>query len=344
MKEKIKQVAGIMIATICAAVSLGLIWILSGTRFAAVTAATVTTGNASNSISVRIVSLSSTSAAETTETVASGGMATVEVAIYPENTTDQRVDYALSWQDNSSEWATGKDVADYMTVTPTEDGALTATLSCSAAFSEPINLTVTSRSDPDVFDMVQLDYVMQPVWGNVKATFDDFGDTIGIEIPVDWGDGTVMGDVTVKAFHYYIRDDFVGSVNDMLSDISIEVQPIGIAQVAMQYWSDGDIYYYDGSALQWSDIICNFDDFSDEEKSQIYAAWYTAYKDVLAHRTANCLFDVDIEYSYAGTYLSGFSESDIIAYLSGDADGYDCVVTAEDVTSNASNIVFSFGG
>lgn len=43
--------------------------------------------------------------------------------------------------DASSAWATGKTVTDYVTVTPTANGALTANVECIKDFGEQIKVT-----------------------------------------------------------------------------------------------------------------------------------------------------------------------------------------------------------
>ena len=55
------------------------------------------------------------------------------------------INWSIAWKNASSEWATGKVVTDYVTVTPTSDGALTAKVKKLAAFGEQVIVTATSR-------------------------------------------------------------------------------------------------------------------------------------------------------------------------------------------------------
>ena len=57
----------------------------------------------------------------------------------------------MSFVNPSSSWASGKTVTDYVTVTPTSDGALTANVECKQAFGEQIKVTVTSRENTNVY-------------------------------------------------------------------------------------------------------------------------------------------------------------------------------------------------
>ena len=69
--------------------------------------------------------------------------ATVE----PSNAKDKAVDWSIGFVNANSEWATGKTVTDYVTITPESDGALTATVECLQAFGEQIQVTVTHRNN-----------------------------------------------------------------------------------------------------------------------------------------------------------------------------------------------------
>lgn len=102
--------------------------------------------------------------------------------ITPENATDKTVDWTIAWavppqhsggtmgdEDPGSVWAMGKTVTDYVTVTPTSDGALTANLECLKDFGAQVKVTVTSRDNSEVSANCLVDYT-QKLQG-VKATF-----------------------------------------------------------------------------------------------------------------------------------------------------------------------------
>ena len=83
---------------------------------------------------------------------------TVTATITPSNAVDKTVDWSVSWVNAESEFATGKTVTDYVTVTPESDGALTATVECKQAFGEQIVLTVSSRVVSGVSATCNIDY------------------------------------------------------------------------------------------------------------------------------------------------------------------------------------------
>lgn len=70
--------------------------------------------------------------------------------ILPEEAFDKSVYWSVAWVDPESEWAADKTVTDYVTVTPTEDGALTANVVCLQAFGEQVKVIVTCRDNPTV--------------------------------------------------------------------------------------------------------------------------------------------------------------------------------------------------
>ena len=89
--------------------------------------------------------------------------------ITPENATNKAVDWTIAFVNASSEWATGKTVTDYVTVTPTSDGALTANVECVKDFGEQVRVTVTSRDNTAVKANATVDYTQK--LQSVKSTF-----------------------------------------------------------------------------------------------------------------------------------------------------------------------------
>ncbi len=83
---------------------------------------------------------------------------TLTATITPANADDKTVDWSVAWKDGNSTWAKGKTVTNYVTVTPTSDGALTASVSCLAAFGEQVIVTVVPRANTDISATCTLDY------------------------------------------------------------------------------------------------------------------------------------------------------------------------------------------
>ena len=83
---------------------------------------------------------------------------TLTATITPVEADDKEVDWTVTWKNADSTWAKGKTVTDYVTVTPTSDGALTAKLECKKSFGEQIIVTVTNRYNPELTANCTCDY------------------------------------------------------------------------------------------------------------------------------------------------------------------------------------------
>lgn len=83
---------------------------------------------------------------------------TLTATVTPEDASNKAVDWAVSFVNSESEWAAGKTVTDYVTVTPTADGALTANVECLEAFGEQVTVTVTSRDNAEATASCTVDY------------------------------------------------------------------------------------------------------------------------------------------------------------------------------------------
>ena len=88
---------------------------------------------------------------------------TLQATITPETAENKTVDWSVSFVNPTSAWASGKTASDYVTVTPTSDGALTATVNCLKAFGEQIKITVTSRANENAKADCILDYARRIV-------------------------------------------------------------------------------------------------------------------------------------------------------------------------------------
>lgn len=95
---------------------------------------------------------------------------TLTATITPADATELGVDWTVEWKNSASTWASGKDVNDYVTLTPTSDGALTAALIGKQAFGEPIIAKATSRDkiDGERSGTAQIDYAQRITDGSLS--------------------------------------------------------------------------------------------------------------------------------------------------------------------------------
>lgn len=83
---------------------------------------------------------------------------TLTAVMTPSDASNKSVDWSVSWANSESGWAKGKNVLEYVKITPQADGGLIATLSCLQAFGEQIVITVVSRVNADLTATCTVDY------------------------------------------------------------------------------------------------------------------------------------------------------------------------------------------
>lgn len=86
---------------------------------------------------------------------------TVTATVYPEDAANKKVDWSVAFANASSTWASGKKVTDYVTVTPSSDGALTAVVQNVAAFGEQIIVKTTSRDNTEAYATLNVEYLQR---------------------------------------------------------------------------------------------------------------------------------------------------------------------------------------
>lgn len=154
--------------------------------------------------------------------------------ITPDTAADKAVDWSVSFVNPSSEWSKEHSVTDCVTVTPTSDGALTATVECLQAFGEQVKITVTSRANSSATAECTVDYQKRLdsfTWSAAYdgSNFDDstnitwnfFGesDSTALTLPVyqfdTWGFHSFMtfeGNVIVPTWGVGTVDSELGNV------------------------------------------------------------------------------------------------------------------------------------
>lgn len=80
----------------------------------------------------------------------------------------QKADWSLAWANGSSSWASGKTVTDYVTVSTSEDGGLTATVTLVKPFSEQIILTAAARGNSAKTATCTVDYRQRLIVNSLK--------------------------------------------------------------------------------------------------------------------------------------------------------------------------------
>lgn len=146
-----------------------------------------------------------------------GVSVTLTATVYPETASNKTVDWSIAWQNPNGEFARGKTATDYATVTPTEDGSLTATVTCLQAFSTEIILVTVTTRDRGYTASCELHYIGKPSEVIVSSTiFGQMNDTDiyhigkGVNYSFDFGLDNVFGVVG----DIYKDYEIIASVNN----------------------------------------------------------------------------------------------------------------------------------
>ncbi len=120
---------------------------------------------------------------------------------------------------SNSTWASGKKVADYVTVTPASD-THSITVKCKQAFGEPIVITAASVDNSDVKATCQLDYVkrMNSIDLRLEQNSISLAGTSSYSGTFTFGVGTITPKVTITDVSVY--DDSGDSDRDDVSQIT----------------------------------------------------------------------------------------------------------------------------
>ncbi len=86
---------------------------------------------------------------------------TLTATVTPADAENKKVDWTIAFKNASSSWATGKTVTDYVTVTPSADGSLTAVVENVAAFGEQIIVKCTSCDNTSAFATCAVEYLQR---------------------------------------------------------------------------------------------------------------------------------------------------------------------------------------
>lgn len=147
------------------------------------------------------------------------------VNVYPDTATNKEMDWSVAWIDANSGFAKGKSVSDYVTVSPTSDGALTANITCKQPFGSQIKVNVVSRDNPDATAQCTLDYSQKVQ--SVSLKFGDLVANLGGTTEVKFNinpNGNGPGGATNLQFEkssvYTVADEFTASIS-----LSYDISP-----------------------------------------------------------------------------------------------------------------------
>ena len=150
-----------------------------------------------------------------------GATLTIMATVSPDNSADNTgLDWSMAFKNPSSAWATGKTLADYMTLTPSGTdaaGSKTVSVKCLKPFGEQIVITATSQDNPAVSASCTADFAQRIESATLK--FGDLNVNLGGDTNVKWElnpNGTGVGGATnvtsSQSDVYTLAEDFTYTV------------------------------------------------------------------------------------------------------------------------------------
>ena len=142
---------------------------------------------------------------------------TLTATISPSNADNTRVQWSVEFVNPDSEWATGKDPANYVKAQPTVDGSNQATVTCLKAFSEPINVIATSEDNEGAFASCLCDYVKRVVGMDLSISANTlaFGTSYSVNATPQYSDGTIEGEYAVTGYSMTLVSDIASKLNGL---------------------------------------------------------------------------------------------------------------------------------
>lgn len=242
------------------------------------------------------------------------------------------VTWGVEFVNADSTWASGKNVSDYLTVTPKSDFTRTVTITNKAPFGEQIRLTAALDGDSSKTASCTVDYVKRVGGGFYSLSCNsDFGDDLAIwgSIYTDEAVGTRYGEVVPSSATIDIESGFISLLKSYLKfDISITSVSLSNRAV-LQYLDYHQTYKYYSigitaadsqgkeKVMDYSDFISNWGSLSEAQKTAVKFAWWKAYQ---AYDGDNVSVDVIFDYKYDGRTLTTMV-GNMTCYISGECYG-----------------------
>ena len=191
----------------------------------------------------------------------------ITASVAPITTEARDFTWSAEWANPSSDWATGKNVSDYLSFTSTTwsaDARTNAYVKVNQPFGEQIIITCSYDKDPTISASCTADYLKRVESATVNADVVMNGEVTLHSIDVVYTTGTIKGTITPVCLYAQLSDD---------------------AYNLLQPWRSGNISYMDS----WDDAANGDSTF---KQTGICGYMDEGRKD-LTDPDCDCRFDVD---------------------------------------------------
>ena len=256
---------------------------------------------------------------------------TVQASIKPDNATNKNVSWSVVFVNPESTWAKGKNVNDYITVTPQSVGSNIATVECLNAFGEQIKITVTSESNPEAKAETTVDFAkriskvpfdIQCFEENYSVMDKDFSmEALYLNVGLGWD--LWVDEPNLEYTDYTVEDEFVTTLEiysneDVLEQFNADTGFFAVTATLERDDSEGAIY---GALLNTLDGI----NWNEPEFSNKLNTWFK-------ENTDKAMFT--LHYKAVGQYST--YEAEVPIYVN--VDELSVLVTG--ITLDQSTILF----
>ena len=222
------------------------------------------------------------------------------------------IDWSIAWKNASSTWASGKTVSDYVTVTPTADGALTAKVKKVKVFGEQIIVTAASRVRSEIKATATVDCLKRsPTVSSSDLTLGNafenptinFDNSVGTLAPTSVAVSSVTfnyGDSSIKSKVDSVNNTLGSQYTNIYASfgcnrIKVQAQPV-----------TSPLTFSSGNLLSVESFLNISNGINDTTKAQVKesAEYKLAYNEALNVITTNTLpFVVKFSVTYSDSVV-----------------------------------------
>ena len=185
--------------------------------------------------------------------------------LYPEGIGYISAVWSAAWTDSTSEWASGKDVSDYITVTQTEENELQASVACLQPIGEQVVIKLTVSNENTLSAECTVDFAQRVTgislkFGDVECDFSHNLTRVPLQVNEN---GTAEGGAADLSYTtsevYTVADSFTAAYTfEDLQRFAITNSPMGnVSWLAFCDYIIGDNSGYDYSVIENYSIADN---------------------------------------------------------------------------------------